>query len=362
MKVALAHDYLNQYGGAERVLEVLMKIFPEAPIYTLLYDKEKTFGRFDGRVKKTSILDRDFIRKSHRPFLPLMPIAARFLNIDPGFDVVITSSAGFAKGFTHKHNSPAPYHVAYVHTPLRYAWEQEEYLSKILDKHQFAVARPVLNALKYLDFKSGQRPDVLVANSGYIAEKIKKYYKREAEVIHPPVDLSVFYPDPKGAKRKYYLAVGRLLHYKRFDLIVRAFNKLKLPLKIIGDGQELGTLQRMSYSNDIEFLGFVRDENELRKIYSQAKALIFPQVEDFGLVAVESIACGTPVIAYNAGGAKEIVQHGVNGMLFNEQTEDAIIHSVAEFSKKKFNAKKVSETAKQFSAENFREKIENLFV
>jgi len=357
MKVALAHDYLNQYGGAERVLEVLMEIFPSAPIYTLLYDAEKTYGRFEGRVKKTSILNREPIIGSHRPFIPLMPFAARLLKIEPGYDAVVTSSAGFAKSFTHGHNSPPPYHVAYIHAPLRYAWEQDEYLSKILDNLQLKLARPILNFLKYMDLRGAKRPDYLVANSEHISQKIRNYYNRDSEVIYPPVDLSVFYPEKRRTKKKYFLAVGRLLHYKRFDLIIKAFNTLKLPLKVVGGGQELDTLKRMSYSNDIEFVGFVKDENELRRIYNDAKALLFPQVEDFGLVAAESVACGTPVIAYNAGGAKEIVQDGGNGVLFNEQSELAVIDAVKRFNTLKFNKRKVSETAIRFSKDNFKKRI-----
>src|SRR3989344_8471156 len=191
MKVALLHDYLNQYGGGERVLEALMEIFPEAPVYTLFYDQEKTFGRFAGRIKKTSFLDWPVVRKNHRLFIPLMPLAARSMNID--CDLVISDTAGFAKGINIRSSQDLrrPIHIAYIHTPLRYAWEPG-YLPPIFNS-QLSIFKPVLNFLKKWDYRAGQKPDVLIANSNYIAGKIKNYYGREAMIIYPPVDASKFY-------------------------------------------------------------------------------------------------------------------------------------------------------------------------
>jgi len=358
MKVALTHDYLNQYGGAERVLETLMEIFPDAPVYTLLYDRQKTFGRFDGRVKKTSFLDLDFVRKNHRLFIPLMPLAAQMMLVDDGYDLIISSSAGYAKGISPKSNVK---HISYCHTPLRYAWE-EEYLTGVISNFQLSIFKSILNYLRNWDFRAGQKPDILIANSRFIADKIKKYYGRDSTVIYPPVDLKVFNPELTNPK-SYFMAAGRLMHYKRFDLIVKSFNALRLPLKIVGSGPEFERLEsriKNLKSRNIEIIPFIKNTNELRELYCGAKAFIFPQVEDFGLVAAEAIACGTPVIAYNAGGAKEIVAHGENGILFNEQTENSLKNAVQEFSKYKFDPVKVAASAKKFSKEEFIRKIKTL--
>src|SRR3989344_3087006 len=300
MRVALVHDYLNQYGGGERVLETLMEIFPEAPVYTLLYDRARTGGRFEGRVAGTSFLDFPLARRHHRVFIPLMPLAARSINLGDKYDLIISDTAGFAKGIRY---APGVKHLSYIHTPLRYAWEQKEYLTGVMSHELRVMSKPILNYLKRWDYLAGQRPDTLIANSVFIADKVKKYYGREARVVYPPVDTAVFYrevPSSKFQVPSYYLAVGRLLHYKRFDLIIGAFAKLGLPLKIVGNGPEFQNLkfkiENLKLAN-VELIPFVSDE-ELRKLYNGARALIFPQVEDFGLVAAEAQACGTPVIAY----------------------------------------------------------------
>lgn len=359
MKVALVHDYLNQYGGGERVLETLMEMFPEAPVYTLFYDKEKTGGRFDGRVARTSFLDFPLARKNHRLFIPFMPLAASSLNLGDKYDLIISDTAGFAKGI--RYDAAKTKHLSYIHTPLRYAWEQENYLGAVLSKANLFVSKPLLNYLKKWDYRAGQKPDTLLANSKFIAGKIKNYYGRDSVVAHPPVDGEKFYREiAKGAKPLYYLAVGRLLHYKRFDLVVEAFAKLGLPLKIVGVGPEMGKLVTRAFqkkAKNIEFLSFVDNEHELRQLYNGAKALIFPQVEDFGLVAAEAQACGVPVIAYAAGGATEIVEDGVSGVLFNRQTPEAIAAAVQSFESIKFSRPKIAKLARRFSKENFRQAI-----
>lgn len=358
MRVALVHDYLNQLGGAERVLETLAEIFPDAPIYTLLYDEKKTAGKFSAKVQKTSFLDFAFARSNHRLFIPLMPLAAATMAIDNDYDLIISSTAGYAKGIKFG----SAFHISYCHTPLRYAWEQQEYLRTLISNFQFLISKPLLNYLKWWDYKAGQKPDILIANSRFIADKIKKYYGREAKVIYPPVDLNVFYPNPapkyKILNTKYFLAIGRLMHYKRFDLIVDAFNKLNLPLRIVGDGPELENLKKRASGNNIKFFPFTSDINELRKIYNGARALIFPQVEDFGLVAAEAVACGTPVIAYNAGGAKEIVNENC-GVFFDKQEPETLQNAVSEFLKKekRFGQKTIAAQAKKFSKENFKKSL-----
>lgn len=328
-----------------------MEIFPGAPIYTLLHDAEKTRNRFKDRIKETSFLDFKIARINHRIFIPFMPMAAHFLNLEDKYDLIISDTAGYAKGVSYGKNTK---HISYIHTPLRYAWEQKEFLSGLISSWKIAFGRPILNYLKNWDYRAGQRPDKLIANSRFIAGKIKDYYGRDAEVIYPPVDTKKFYRE--GAKKgEYYLAVGRLLHYKRFDLIIKAFAKIGLPLKIVGSGPEEKNIREIiSQIPNIEFVPFVKDENDLRKLYNSAKALIFPQVEDFGLVAAEAQACGTPVIAYAAGGALEIIKEGKTGLFFKEQSPEALAEAVLRCEKTRFDPKKIAEAGKKFSKEVFK--------
>lgn len=355
MKVALVHDYLNQFGGAERVLENLSELFPQAPIYTLFHDPEKMNGRFSDRIIKTSILDKPFVRKRHRFFIPLFAKAAETINLKADYDLIISDSYGFAKGIKYEKG----FHISYIHTPLRYAWEPELYLGTLFPKLLIKLASPIIAYLKRWDKTTAQRPDLLLTNSHHIAEKIRNCYNRESTVIYPPVDTDVFYPDPPVKKKSYYLAFGRIMHFKRFDIVVEAFNELNLPLKIVGSGPEEENIRRLIRSPKIEMItGFQEDDN-LRRLISGAKALIFPQIEDFGLVAAESIACGTPVIAYKAGGALEIVKDGVNGLFFDEQSGRALTQAVKKFEKMRFAPGKVAETASVFSKDKFKKNFLN---
>lgn len=350
MKVALVHDYLNQFGGAERVLFSLAEMFPKAPIYTLFYEPGIFDAHLKGREIKTSFLDHPFIRRRHRLFIPLFAKATKSVNLGDKYDLIISDSAGFAKGVSYKSGK----HIAYLHSPLRYAWEPQEWLGSLFPKPLIKLAYPITSYLCRWDKKTSQKPDIILANSAHTAQKIKAFYNREAEVLHPPVNSEIFYPDLNPGKEKYFLAFGRLIHYKRFDLTVKAFNKLGLPLKIIGSGPEENKVRGLIRSKDIEMIPEVKDANLLRRIISDAQALIFPQVEDFGLTAAESLACGTAVIAYRAGGALETIEDGLNGIFFNEQTEESITHAVKQFQKMKFDQGKIVQSAQKFSQESFK--------
>lgn len=329
-----------------------MELFPAAPIYTLLYDEERTMGRFAGRVKKTAFLDWPFVRKQHRPFIPLMPLAAASLRLGEDYDLVVSDNAGYAKGVRVPERA---FHLSYCHTPLRYAWETEDYFTGALFKTAFS---PVFRYLRAWDYRSAQRPHQLLANSRFIAQKIKQYYGREAPVVHPPVDLHQFYYDPAVREGEYFLAAGRLLHYKRFDLIVDAFHLLKLPLKIVGSGPgESALRERIGASEHIELIPFIQNEEELRLLYNGARAFVFPQVEDFGLVAAEAQACGTPVVAFAEGGALEIVEDGINGILFHEQTAAALAAAVHRFCARSFNRPFVGRCAERFGRTQFRDRF-----
>ena len=347
MKIALTHDYLNQFGGAERVLELFAEMYPEAPIYTLFYDDGPLADRFKDKIAKTSFLDRSFIRKHHRAFIPFMPFAAHSVNLGSGYDVVISNSVGFGKAMRHS----GAKHIFYCNALLRYAWDPKTHLKEFLPKPLYILSRPATWAMKIWDRWTGRKADVIIANSEYTKERIMRFYGRESEVVYPPVDTDFFSPAPT-AEKKYYLAVGRLIPYKKFDIVVEAFNKLGFPVKIVGDGREYDRLRSIAAPN-IEFTGFVHDPEELRKLYMEAKAFLFPQVEDFGLVAAESLACGTPVIGYAKAGAKEMIAPGINGLLFEEQTVEELIKAVIDFEKLSLDPQEVAKTAQKFSRKEF---------
>ncbi len=362
-KVAIFHDYLNQLGGAERVLSVLLEIFPQAHLYTLFYDEEKTKGYFKKWLKRTSFLDFKLVRKHHRLFIPFFSLACFFMKIKEDYDLVISSTAGYAKAFRYKKNNLKPYHIAYCHTPLRYAWEVSylknyRFIPFSFFLKDFLILR-FLRFLKKWDQRTAQKVNVFIANSYYTAEKIRNYYQRDAVVIYPPVDFSKFYyePDLKNSEEKdFYLMVGRVIYYKGFDLTIKAFNHLDLPLKIIGQGPELKKIKKIAKSSLIEFLGELSDE-DLRSYYNRAKALIFPQIEDFGLVAAEAQACGLPVIAYRKSGACEIVEENKTGIFIDEQSPAAIEKAVVRLEKMKFNREYISLRARRFDKENFKKKL-----
>jgi glycosyltransferase involved in cell wall biosynthesis len=352
LKVALFHDYVNQYGGAERVLEALIELFPSAHIYTLIYSRERSYGRFHRNLHKTSLLDLPLARRNHRPFIPLMPLATRSLTVPDGYDLIISDSAGYAKGIPHPQNT---YHLSYCYTPLRYAWETSNYFANPLFKTLF---RPAFDYLRKWDFAAAQRPDAFLAVSNFIAGKIRQYYRREADVVYPPVEYGRFYYDPGKQPSTtlpgYYLAAGRLMHYKKFDLVLEAFLELGLPLVIVGVGPEKERLRRRATgAGNIRFLEMVPDD-ELCSLYNGARAFIFPQVEDFGLVAAEAQACGTPVIAYREGGSLEIVKEGVTGLFFDTQTAASLISAVRRAESLTFDRAKIGSVSRRFTVESFK--------
>jgi len=351
MKVALLHDYLNQLGGGERVLEALIALFPKAPIYTLFYDEARTQKRFSESTIRTSFLQHiPGVARYHHAAIPLMSRAAECLRVQD-VDVVFSDSSSYAKGISV---DPNILHINYCYTPIRYAWEEEYLNTHGLFKHLRYGIKPILSRLREWDKHVSVLPHEMYAVSKHIAKKIKLHYDRDAEVLYPPARTDFFYPSQ--TKEDFYLAVGRLLHYKRFDLIISAFNILGVSLKILGSGPEYKRLRAMAHKN-IEFLGRVPDET-LRDYYSSARALIFPQQEDFGLVAVEALSCGTPVIAFRrGGGAEEIVEEGENGIFFEEQTVESLMASIHAFEKIHFNGERCRTSALRFSSEQFKTRV-----
>lgn len=360
--MALVHDYLVQYGGAERVLEALADIFPDAPIFTLLYDEEKMNGALKGKIIKTSFLQKiPFAKKHHRLFLALMPLAAESLDLS-GYDLIISDSSSYAKGVKKRKDA---LHICYCHTPLRYAWD---YTDKYIKESSYPKAVKfflpyVINFVKKWDFKAAQRPDWYIANSHFIAEKIKKYYGRDAEVIYPPVEITHnSQPTTHNKKENYYLIVSRLMPYKRVDLAIEAFNELACPpaggglkLKIVGDGPDRDRLEKTIKGN-IEFVG-AKHDGELADFYENCKAFIMPQEEDFGIAAVEAQMYGKPVIAFRSGGACESVIENKTGVFFNKQNKDSLIAAIKKFEGLKFNAEEIKSHAQKFGKEEFKRKI-----
>lgn len=348
MRVALVHDYLIQYGGAERVLEQFAQLFPDAPIYTLLYDKAASGYAFEGREIRTSFLQKFPRAKSFYKFLALlMPIAIENFDLR-GYDLILSSSASYAKGVLTDAKS---LHICYCHTPMRYAWL--DYKKIAGDSfYPLALSRfiPFLTPyLRFWDRISAARPDYYLCNSNFVKNRIAKYYRREAVVVYPPVNFSHY---AISAPQNYFLMSGRLVPYKRFDIAIKAFNELGFPLKIMGAGPQYHRLKKMAKTN-IEFVGLV-SEHDLSRHYAQAQALIFPQEEDFGIAALESMAAGRPVIAYGAGGALESIIEGQTGHFFYEQTPQALKNAVLQFTKMQFDPERIRAHAQQFDRGNFR--------
>lgn len=323
---AFAHDFLLSYGGAERVLESIVKLEPDAPIYTLLADERIVREHFPNREIRTSFLQKfpAFLRKRHRLLLPFFAVAAESLDFRD-FDTVISSSGAWTKGIVTRLRTT---HVAYLHSPMRYLWDaNERYLGMIgAGVCRRFFGRIMLSYLRLWDREAAERPDILLSNSEYTAARCRKYYRRDAETIQPPVTIPVA---EKTAKGGYFLVVGRLTESKGMGSVIDAFDKLGLPLRIIGEGRERKRLERHAGEN-VRFEGRV-DDVALVSLYAGALAVIVPSEEDFGLAAAEALASGTPVLSLSSGGATEIVTEGVTGELFRAATPEVIAASVRRF-------------------------------
>ena len=354
MKVALVYDRINKWGGAERVLLALHKIFPKAPLYTSVYNKETSRWADEFDVRTSFLQSGAALRKYNEMLALFMPLAFEHFKFNE-YELVISVSSEAAKGII---TSPKTVHIAYCLTPTRYLWSgHEEYFQ---DKLIRFLSKGSISYLRSWDKASSQRPDHFIAISTEVKKRIKKYYGRESEVIFPP--LMIEKPtNLKKSKERYFLFVSRFSrfsYYKRADLVIDAFNRLGLPLKVVGSGPMLSKLKSKARGN-IEFLGELTDE-KLAYYYENCIALVFPGREDFGLVMAEAQFFGKPVIAFRGGGALDIVKEGITGEFFRQQTVDSLVDTLKRFDQKRYNKAAIIRNSQRFSFENFRRSFEKL--
>jgi glycosyltransferase involved in cell wall biosynthesis len=350
VQLALVHDWLNQIGGAEDVLETLVEMFPSVPIYTSMYWPEKMNPAYREWDIRTTWMDRlPGIYRHHQPYLPLYPLAFAGLDLS-GYDLVLSNKSGFCHGVRTGDTT----HVCYCLAPTRYVWDFDAYAAReALSPMAKATLRPLVALLRRWDYRAAQRVDHFIAISREIQARIQRYYDRDSTVIHPPVDTSRF--EPATAHDDYYLIVSRLIPYKRIDLAVRAFNQLDLPLVIAGDGRDREALKALA-GPTVTFLGYVPDE-DLPDLFARCKATILPGVEDFAITPVQAQAAGRPVIAYGAGGALDTVIEGETGIFFSEMTPEALAETVLEFDPDGVDPQACVRNAERFDASVFKKQL-----
>lgn len=357
MRVALVHDYLVQFGGAERVLMALMELFPNAPVFTLLYDPERLRMPKpidESRIRTSFLQNIPGSRQHYRYFPVLMPLAVEQFNLKE-YDLVLSATHSFGKGIIV---GPNTLHISYCFTPTRYVWDDSHrYVRDFSRSTLFQQFAPLaLSYIRTWDYYAAQRVTTYLTLSKYVARRIQKYYHRSSQVIAPPVNIHRF--KPEEANKGYYLVVSRLVQYKRIDIAIEACERFGRPLKIVGSGPEEAILKSLARKNT-EFLGFVPDE-KLPELYAGAKALLFPQEEDFGITPVEAAAAGKPTIAYRAGGALETIQEHRTGMFFNEQTPESLMIALEQFETGDWDTKTIRRHAEKFDEALFIQRLQKI--
>ncbi|HEX8918521.1 MAG TPA: glycosyltransferase [Chloroflexota bacterium] len=350
IRVAIVHDYLNQPGGAEKVVETLCEMFPDAPVFTSVYDPDRMPAFWRGRDIRTSFMQRISPRLSlAKALVPLYPTAFEMFDFR-GYDLVLSSTTAFAKGIITR---PETCHVCYCNNPTRFLWMYHDYFEYERYPGFMRAAFPWLaTAMRGWDYTAAQRVDFFIAGSYNAARRIAKYYRRTSDVVQPPIDAQFFHPSVPAAE--YFLVVSRLQPYKRIDLAIEACNRLRLPLRIVGKGPDRPRLERLA-GPTVQFLGSVSDE-EVRDQMSGCRALLFPGEEDFGLTPLEVQACGRPVIAFRAGGALETILDGVSGTFFSDQTVDSLCGVLENF-QDSFKGEVIRAHALRFDREEFKRRL-----
>lgn len=365
MKVAIVHDYLTQKGGAERVVGVLHQMFPNAPIYTSVLNREQMWDDLkNADIRKTWMQYIPGIKKHFKLFFWLYPFGFRSMCLK-NYDVVISSSSAYAKGVRLKSdaNGRRPVHICYCHTPMRFSWDFDRYISKESNSKILTyVARMIIPLLKRWDLKVNDKVDVFIANSRAVQERIYRIYQRESAVIYPPVNTEKFENVDNElisiVPRTYFLVVSRLVSYKRIDLAIKACSEIGQLLIVIGEGPDRKRLETIAGSC-IRFLGWQSEEITLSYM-AKCKAFIFPGEEDFGITPVEVNAVGRPVIAYRAGGALDTVVEGLSGIFFDEQTVNSLIGALKKVESVNWISQDIREHAEKFNQRVFESAIRNL--
>lgn len=358
MKVAIVHYWLVGMRGGERVLEELLRVYPQADIFTHVADPSRLSQLIrEKSLTETFIARLPFARRHYKRYLGFMPRALEELDLS-GYDLVISSESGPAKGVIPP---PTARHICYVHSPMRYIWDNYNQYADTLGLVGRVYFSRVAHSLRQWDVTTAQRVDRFVANSSFVADRIKRYYGRDADVLNPPVDIESYTLPNDVPRRDYYLFVSELVPYKRADLVVEAFKECDRSLKVVGDGAQRVDLMRDLPPN-VELLGRV-DQERLPKLYQDAKALIFPAEEDFGIVPLEAMACGTPVLAYGRGGVRDSVVDGETGLYFDRQDPAAVRDTVERFEsfgENRFDPRQLNTHARSFNGERFRMRFKEI--
>ena len=351
MNIALAHEYFSARGGAERVVEVFHGMYPDAPVYTFFHDRDR-YGALDGYDLRTSFLQGVPLGGGvHRALLPLYPRAAAGLRVARGTDLVLTSTSAFIKCLTLPDDAV---HVAYCHSPTRYLWDwSERYLAEEVPAPLQGVVRSLLPHLREADLRGAARVDQWIANSAVVRERIRRYYGRDSEVIHPPVAIDQF--TPAAERGDFWVIVSRLSAYKRVDIAVRAFNEVGMRLIVVGDGRERGKLEQLARDN-VTFTGRV-DDATVKQLLGSARGFIFPAEDDFGIVCVEALASGAPVVALGRGGATEIVRDGLDGALVSDPEPEQFAAAVRKIEQAGLDPAALRRSARRFDVSGFESRI-----
>lgn len=348
-RVAVVHEWLTIPGGSEKVVMAILDLFPQAEVFTSIYDPRPWPEKITARRVHTSFLDR--IPASERIYprlLPLMNAAFESFDLSP-FDLVISSSHACAKNVL---TPPGTLHACYCHTPMRYAWEPAFLAGEEIGPVGRVAARALMGRLRRQDAIGAMRPDAFAANSSHVAARIRKYYRRSSTVVPPPVDVDRFLTAPRRTD-DYYVTLGRVVPYKRIGDAVAACARLGRPLKVIGEGRALEQVRAGAAGNrEIEFLGYA-DDAAVAEVLSGARALLFPGEEDFGVVPVEAQAAGVPVVGYGAGGLTDTIEDGSTGVLYGEQTIDGLCEAILRFERLQFDVALLRENARRFAPEHF---------
>ena len=348
-KIAIVHHFFVSRRGGEDVLLALCELFPYADLYFLVADKKLLKESLPGRNIYTSFVQHlPFAVRHFRKYFFLYPFSSETLNLK-NYDLVISSTAGYAHGI----RTNSAIHISYCHTPLRYVWHWREEFMLTLPKWQRPIISPFLNYIRKWEYKVSQKVEYFIANSTITKDRILKCYNRKCEIVFPPVDINSFDENINNNREDFFLYVSALVPYKKPELAIRVFNKLKIPLKIVGVGPLEKCLKKIS-NNNIEFLGFI-SKNELYNLYKKCKALIYTAEEDFGIIPVEAQSHGCPVIAYGKGGVLDTIIPNETGVFFYKQTEESLIRAIEKFKIQKFNYNKIRENSLRFSTEKFKE-------